>query len=206
MAAVPRELLPALEEEGLEAAAPGRLGDRLDRVDGILAHLPDLSAIVSDVVAALHPLAAEPGYDISHSQPRWRSRIFVSFPERDDEVGALRLAESVVHEAMHLHLTNEEARTPLVAKSLEHSYSPWRGTARAVGGVLHGMFVFVCIRTFLSRLEASSALGTDAIRHLRGRMECINLEVHAVDVEGLVTSMTPYGVSQIRAWARQGTT
>ena len=137
MAAVPRELLPALEEEGLEAAAPGRLGDRLDRVDGILAHLPDLSAIVSDVVAALHPLAAEPGYDISHSQPRWRSRIFVSFPERDDEVGALRLAESVVHEAMHLHLTNEEARTPLVAKSLEHSYSPWRGTARAVGGVGH---------------------------------------------------------------------
>jgi hypothetical protein len=66
---------------------------------------PSLAAICAQLVEEIHLLQSEPGYDVSHSEPRWRRRIFVSIPDRADGVGALRLAENIIHEAMHLQLT-----------------------------------------------------------------------------------------------------
>ena len=86
----------------------------VDAAAGWIGTAPTLEAIAATVVLNMHLLIADPGYDTSHSEPRWRSTIFVSIPERSDGVGALRLAESIIHEAMHLHLTNAEAFAPLV--------------------------------------------------------------------------------------------
>lgn len=204
LTAVPRDMFNALKEEELVADSSVGLEDRLNAVDNLLAGSPDLAAVVSATVVAIHPLSAPPGYDVSHSQPKWRDRIFVSFPERDDEVGALRLAESVVHEAMHLHLTNEEARTPFVATMSDTAYSPWRGTARAVQGVLHGVFVFSCIHFFLSTVKRCGHLSQNGHKHLRGRLDDIEREISEVDYWALQAALTPEGVVHLRSWCGMG--
>ena len=152
------------------------------------------------MVAAIHPLSAAPGFDVSHSQPKWPDKIFVSFPERDDELGRLRLAESIVHEAMHLHLTMEELRYPLVAKSERELYSPWQATLRPAQGVLHGLFVFYCIKCFLSRIEAEGSLVEDARRHIFRRLLDIELEIVAVDLPALTEALTPRGAALVQTW------
>ena len=200
LAPVPAEVAAALRAEGLEAAPSDGLEGRLDAVAGLVGLSPELAAIVLATVATVHPLFADPGFDVSHSQPRWRDRIFVSFPERNDEVGALRLAESVVHEAMHLHLTNEEAETPLVAVWSAEGYSPWRGTRRSAQGVLHGVFVFSCIRAFLSSTARYARPGGWARRHIEGRLEDIARELAEVDVAGLAEALTTRGIALLLGW------
>lgn len=202
LAPVPAEIIAALRFEGLEAGPLLGLAGRLDVVDGLVALSPELAAIVSAAVATVHPLAAEPGYDVSHSQPKWHDRIFVSFPERDDEVGALRLAESVVHEAMHLHLTTEEAVTPLVAVWSAIAYSPWRGTTRSAQGVLHGVFVFSCIRAFLLLADRHARPGGRARGHISGRLKDIAQELADVDVPCLVEALTPRGAALLQGWLK----
>ncbi|WP_367158798.1 HEXXH motif-containing putative peptide modification protein [Mesorhizobium sp.] len=199
---MPSNLLSALHGEGLRPASVDGVAGRLEAVDSLLRQVPDLARIVSRNVRSIHPLAAEPGYDVSHSQPRWRARIFVSFPERQDQIGELRLAESVVHEAMHLHLTNEESRIAFVARSSDTLYSPWMGTLRSVQGVLHGLFVFYCIGTFLLRVTENRLLADDACRYIRGRLADIRQEIFEVDFAALEGALTPHGVAQMRLWTR----
>lgn len=200
---VPARLLSALHSEGLQAASVNGLAVRLEPVDNLLRRVPDLARIVSRTVRAIHPLAAEPGYDVSHSQPRWRARIFVSFPERQDEIGDLRLAENVVHEAMHLLLTNEESRVAFIARSTDTLYSPWMGTIRPVQGVLHGLFVFYCISAFLLRVTENRSLADDACRYVRGRLADIRQEILEVDSAALEGALTSHGVGQMRHWTQE---
>ncbi|WP_365988317.1 HEXXH motif-containing putative peptide modification protein [Mesorhizobium sp.] len=199
---MPSNLLPILRSEGLRPAAVNGGAARLEAVDNLLRQVPDLARIVSRAVRSIHPLAAEPGYDVSHSQPIWRARIFVSFPERQDEIGELRLAESVVHEAMHLHLTNEESRFAFVARSTDTLYSPWMGTLRPVQGVLHGLFVFYCISTFLRRVTENRLVADDAWRYISGRLADIREEILEIDWAALESALTAHGVAQMRLWNR----
>jgi len=90
--------------------------------------------------------------DVSYSHPDIPYTIFVSVCEDDSLVSSLRVAESIIHEAMHLKLTLIESIAPLVkpdANSLY--YSPWRDENRPAQGVLHGMFVFRAILDFHER-------------------------------------------------------
>ena len=155
------------------------------------------------LVRNIHPLAAEPGYDVSHSQPRWREAIFVSCPERGDDIGAIRLAESVVHEAMHLHLTNEEERAPLVAVSRSMAHSPWRDTERPVRGVMHGLFVFTCIHRFLRTVAVATPLADGVRRYVGERIRTITEEVEQVDLGELSCSLTPRGRASVASWSRE---
>lgn len=197
---VPPDILFALKSEGLQAAPTDGLATRLGAVDQLLARVPDLSRIVSRSVGAIHALVAVAGYDVSHSQPKWRDRVFVSFPERQDAIGELRLAESVVHEAMHLHLTNEEARVAFVARPTDELYSPWMDTIRSVPGVLHGLFTFSCIAAFLLRLAQDGSFADDACRYLAGRLAEIRQEILEVESAALEDALTPHGVGQTRLW------
>jgi HEXXH motif-containing protein len=199
---VPSELLLALREEGLHTVSIDGLPAQLEAVDRLLKRVPDLAEIVSRTLAVIHPLAARPGYDISHSQPRWRDKIFVSFPERLDEIGSLRLAESVVHEAMHLHLTIEEERNTFIARSTETLYSPWKDTIRSAQGVLHGLFVFCCIGAFLSCVAENGSLTGSASKYLTSRLAKIRDEISEIDFAALEAALTPYGIRQIRRWTR----
>lgn len=158
-----------------------------------IAWVPSLAAIVATRVAAVHLLQAEPGYDVSHSEPHWEDRIFVSVPDRRDEVGALRLAESVIHEALHLHLTELEAITPLVGDHIGRLRSPWRPEPRSFGGVLHGAFVFAGLKAYLDAVTAPSE--SAAGHHLDRRRAEIHEELAQVDLAGLKAGLTEPGAA-----------
>jgi HEXXH motif-containing protein len=157
----------------------------------VIAWVPSLAAIVATRVAVVHLLRANPGYDVSHSEPRWRDRIFVSVPARHDEVGALRLAEGIIHEALHLHLTELEEISPLVRDLTGTLASPWRPEPRSYGGVLHGAFVFVGLRAYFDIVTAPS--GSCASHHLDKRRAEIAMELAEVDLVALKAGLTASG-------------
>jgi HEXXH motif-containing protein len=158
-----------------------------------IARAPSLAAIVATRVAAVHLLHAEPGYDVSHSEPHWGDRIFVSVPDRRDEVGTLRLAEGVIHEALHLHLTELEAITPLVRDQTGRMASPWRPESRSFGGVLHGAFVFMGLKAYFDGVTAPSV--PVAGRHLDQRRTEIAEELSQVDLAILRAALTEPGAA-----------
>lgn len=161
----------------------------------LIEGVPSLAAIVAMRVVAVHLLRADPGYDVSHSEPQWRDRIFVSVPDRDDEVGALRLAEGVIHEALHLHLTELEAISPLVRDLTGTLASPWRPEPRSYGGVLHGAFVFVGLKAYFEIVTApkKSHIG----QHLDQRRAEIDDELAEVDLVALNAGLTASGAALI---------
>lgn len=169
----------------------------------LIAEVPDLHGAVRAAVMHVHPIDAPPGYDVSHSEPRWRTTVFVSIPERADTVGRMRLAESIVHEGMHLLLTTWELAGAFVADERVKLHSPWRGTARPAQGVLHGTFVFLCIAAFLSRLPGSG-LSLSGRDHVARRLEEISAELDEVDMDGLRSVMTPRGTSHLDRWTGLG--
>lgn len=189
-------------DAGLDPFAGGitaEMSELFELAAGLIAQVPDLHRVVATVVQDVYPLRAAPGYDVSHSEPRWRSSIFVSVPERDDVVGVLRLAESIVHESMHLLLTNWEAEGAFVAEGGAPQYSPWRKTARPVQGVLHGTFVFACISAFFSRLLAPR-LGHAGSVHVARRLDDISADLAAVDFCRLRSALTPRGATALDRW------
>lgn len=123
-----------------------------------IALVPSLHATITAYLRSLHVLQA-PGvnFDVSHSDPEVPFSIFVSVPppERD---GTLRLAESILHECMHLQLTMVEAVLPLVSEESATAFSPWRRGSRPLRGVLHGLYVFSVIDTFFQYLDGNGFL------------------------------------------------
>lgn len=199
---VPADLASHLRAAGLDPAPPGMVRDASDLFEqaaGLIARVPDLQHAIAAVVGHVHALEAPPGYDVSHSEPRWRTTVFVSIPERNDAVGALRLAESITHEAMHLLLTDWEAEGAFVADAEATLHSPWRRTERPAQGVLHGTFVFVCIQAFFSRLSAFG-LGPAGTEHVKCRLREIADELDAVDLPSLRSVLTSRGQAFLEGW------
>jgi HEXXH motif-containing protein len=161
---------------------------------------PSLAATIVRVVDDIHLLRAASAYDVSHSEPRWRRRIFVSVPERSDELGELRLAESVVHEAMHLHLTNSEAAEPLVTEFRRTMKSPWRAEPRSYQGVLHGLFVFTCLETYFCGISSIIGNRGAAALHLKKRLDEIRGEVAGLNIRELSGGLTSAGVDLAWKW------
>jgi len=197
---VPINLTPVIKGDGLRAGSINALKHLMVPAQKWLAEVPELESLVLQVVRDIHPLTAEPGYDTSHSQPQWRETIFVSCPERRDDIGALRLTESIVHEAMHLHLTNVEELSPLVAVGSRMAHSPWRNTDRPVQGVLHGLFVFACIHRFLQMLTTAVPLADDVQGHITRRLDTIIEEMAQISIEDLSCGLTPMGQAVAALW------
>jgi len=130
----------------------------LEAATTLLARIPGLDDLLIPLVRTIHILSADPGYDISHSDPDLPFSIFVSLPEPSAADGVARLAESVLHEALHLQLTLIEAHGPLVAEPQRESYSPWKMQPRPFGGLLHGLYVFGGISQALADLAPQSAM------------------------------------------------
>jgi HEXXH motif-containing protein len=185
------EIKSRLAREGL---VPGEVNGGMPffvAASDAIEQVSDLAEIIMARVAHIHILESPPGYDISHSEPFWPNRIFVSIPERPDQVGALRLAESIIHEAMHLHLTFFELKTPLVRDLIGQIQSPWRKAPRPYGGVLHGLFVFVCLREYFIRIaNAPDAAGG---RHLHQRVDEIDADINQIEFEQLAPGLTDAG-------------
>lgn len=170
-----------------------------------IARVRELAPILPAVVSKIHLIAAQPGYDVSHSEPRWRSSIFVSIPDRGGEIGALRLAESVVHEAMHLQLTNREQLQRLVALKEGATRSPWRDEPRSYEGVLHGLYVFSCLAAFFRTLLSERALSDAGRRHAAQRVCEIAQEVESIDFAALAAGLTDAGAVLMQRCRRVAT-
>ena len=127
----------------------------------LIASVPSLHATVAQYLRSLHILEA-PGvdYDVSHSDPCVPLSIFASFPPGEGR-GRLRLAESIIHECMHLQLTIAETVLPLVEAPEVRFFSPWRQTLRPVTGVLHGLYVFAVVHEFFRVLSRTGFLTSD---------------------------------------------
>jgi HEXXH motif-containing protein len=199
------EIAAHVEPGGLQIASVHSVDRALfEKAAKAIAWAPSLAAVAATRVGAIHLLRAEPGYDVSHSEPRWPDRIFVSVPDRPDEVGVLRLAESVVHEALHLHLTELETICPLVRDAAGTLPSPWRLEPRGYGGVLHGAFVFVGLKAYFDIVTEPSE--SRAGRHLDQRRGQIAQELAQVDPAALALGLTDAGAELIaRLFARDAT-
>jgi HEXXH motif-containing protein len=178
---VPAQALPPL-------AATEKLGAALK----VLQALPELWHCLHLLVQSIQVLRQDdPETDASFSHPDIPFTIFVTLCPDMAPVSNLRVAESILHEAMHLKLTLIEGVLPLVApNSTATYYSPWRNEARPLRGVLHGMFVF---RAVLDGYAALLPGCTDAAerRFMAGRVGEIRAELALLrdfgDCEGLTS-------------------
>jgi len=116
--------------------------------------------------------------DISYSHPKIPFSIFVSVCQDSSPLSSLRVAESILHEAMHLKLTLLENVVQLVKPNTGNLFfSPWRDEKRPAQGVLHGLFVFRAILDFFGELgnNPNSEIMTN---HLNNRNEQIAHEIN----------------------------
>jgi len=147
----------------------------------ILTTLPTLHGTVAKLVRVCHLIKpADDDYDVSYSDPQVSFSIFVSVPQRRRTNDTLRMAESIVHEAMHLQLTLIEQAIPLIQPSDERYFSPWKGAYRSPQGVLHALYVFRVIAQYLERLLELPGWSLSSIDHMSHRRREIALQVHEI--------------------------
>jgi HEXXH motif-containing protein len=166
----------------------------LGRAADFIGAAPELESVVRRCVHEIILLQSpDNAYDISHSEPRWATRIFISIPA-PSTVGELRVAEAIVHEAMHLNLTFFERNMQLVARP-KLLPSPWKTELRPASGVLHGLYVFVCIYRFFEHVSQQVPLDDQGHCHVEKRFAEIWAEIDSIDRSALLDCLTPDGVS-----------
>ncbi len=140
-----------------------------DAID-VLAQVPTLQKTAATLVQTCHILKPEDdAYDVSHSDPLVPFSIFVSVPQKRDLVDSLRVAESLVHETMHLQLTLIERLQPLVNASSQTYFSPWKNTHRSPQAILHALYVFRVLDSFFERQLALPGWPVASVAHMRAR-------------------------------------
>jgi len=129
---------------------------KLDDAMRFLDAVPNLVDCVAQLVRVIGILKSPSlEEDVSYSHPEVPFSIFVSVCNERSTDASARVAESILHEAMHLRLS-------LIQKTVEflgpgrhgevQYFSPWRQGERPANGVLHGIFVFRAILEFFLRL------------------------------------------------------
>ncbi len=149
----------------------------------VLVHfVPSLGVTVARLVRSIHVLRAPgPEYDVSHSDPEVPFSIFLSIPAASSPNSAIRVAESLIHEAMHLQLTLVESVIPLTTVSGERFYSPWLKKPRPANGILHGLYVFRAIDEWFQSLLCCGVGDENAERHIVRRREPIADEINTLN-------------------------
>lgn len=148
---------------------------------------------VETLVRSIHCIrAVGPGYDCSHSEPSIPFSVFVSVPLGEPDV-EVRLAESLLHEAMHLQLTLVERHAPIVGTAGGMGWSPWQRSERPVQGLLHGLYVFTAVAGWLGRLAASPYAPAGAAGYAARRLYEIGRELDEVAALATHPDLTAFG-------------
>jgi len=148
----------------------------------LLTSIPTLHHTIAKLVRVCHLIKPEhDDYDVSYSDPQVPFSIFVSVPQRRGPNDALRVAESIVHEAMHLQLTLIEQATPLVYPSDAQYFSPWKGAYRSPQGVVHALYVFRVIDQYLEGLLAFPGWSLSSVDHMSHRRRDIASQVREIE-------------------------
>lgn len=155
-----------LEEHGLtllpfEESNFPIITHKINAALGIFQSIPLVHSFISKIVKSIQILCSDNAEtDISYSHPDIPFSIFFSLCEDKSDIADIRVAESILHEAMHLKLTLIEHIIPLVKPySKEVYFSPWRSENRPIRGVLHGLFVFRAIYDFYILLQKKNPSG-----------------------------------------------
>jgi HEXXH motif-containing protein len=121
--------------------------------------------------------------------------IFVSLPLAGARHGALRLAEAVLHETMHLQLSLIERIAPAIRSNDAQLYSPWLQTMRPVQSILHGLYVFAVIDAAHGELanRRRQSLTPDEVLYFAGRRKDIEQAILQVSAVRESTELTPFG-------------
>lgn len=165
----------------------------------IVSQVPSLIRTVTALVRSLHVIEPEDAdYDVSFSEPDVPFSIFVSVPRKRTANDALRVAEAIVHEAMHLQLTQIECVSRLVSSADGRYFSPWRGEHRNAGGVLHGLYVFHVIHRFLDRLASIGSSPENRLQYVRVRQLEIANQIDAIRSLQDGTELTAAGLTLVR--------
>ena len=144
----------------------------------VLSAVPSVLPTICSLVRALHLIdPKDDEVDVSFSKPGLPFSVFVSVPRPNGVAGTLRVAEALLHEAMHLQLTLVEAVVPLVRPTELTYFSPWRNEYRTARGVLHALYVFRVIDAFLAAAP-SEAFSWD---HETERRISIATQVRQID-------------------------
>lgn len=179
-----KQIAERWQDVGIELAAEADICNPripkalLEAFDLVRTVLP-LYGTVAGVCRSLHLLTPSgQGFDTSYSDPLLPFSMFVSCPEDSESDRVERLAENLVHEALHLQLTLVERNRPLVldTPSEESYFSPWKNAWRDVHGVIHAVYVFSNLRHFWSRVAAEESKSS---AFARSRVEAIGQEIDA---------------------------
>ena len=157
-----------------ESGAVDCIGDAMS----ILGRVPILRDTILQLVKVIHIVRSQgDDYDVSHSDPQVPFSIFVSVPCRRLPYHSVRVAESILHEAMHLQLTLVEKAVPLVRPSDDRFWSPWKGPNRTPNGILHGLYVFRVIDEFFECLILRGVRDEDSKHQISDRRRQIASEI-----------------------------
>lgn len=193
------------EENGLELLSEDEIEKsgtllKLSKAISVLHLIEPAYECITDLVCTIQVLRQpEPEVDLSYSHPQIPFSIFLSVCEDDSTISNLRVAESILHEAMHLKLTLIENTVPLL-KPNDHSvyYSPWREDERPVGGVLHGLFVFKAILEFYKELYKTKKL-LEADHYINTRNSQVKKEIAQLKDFEASSGLTSAGASLARS-------
>jgi HEXXH motif-containing protein len=150
----------------------------------MLGKVEGVQACMTLLVRCIQVLKQEdPEIDISYSHPDIPFTIFVTVCEDLDTISSFRVAESILHEAMHLKLTLIEGVVPLIKEDARGKFfSPWRDELRPARGVLHGMFVFRAVGEYCGEVEEKWDAKVNL--YLRHR---------TADIQAALSQLIPFG-------------
>lgn len=176
-----KELADAWKSMGLQLAKECDLENNMF-LDTLLESLVliqekrEIQATVAAMCRSLHPLiSSDCDVDISFSDPALPFSVFVSCPAPHAKYSVERLAEGIIHEALHLQLSLFEKAEPLIIHNSDNTliYSPWKGEGRTLRGLVHGIYVFGNLREFW----------TDVIRRRPKSLEFGKARISAIEAE-----------------------
>lgn len=160
----------------------------------IINQVPTLMRTVAALVRSLHVIRpADEDHDVSFSEPHVPFSIFVSVPETRIANDALRVAEAIVHEAMHLQLTHIEQQVPLTFPTSTKYYSPWRGEYRNSQGILHALYVFRVITKVLELVCSIRSCHDDWRDHVQKRCSDTRMKIREIQSFQHCLELTPAG-------------
>src|ERR1043165_810486 len=166
----------------------------------VMRLIPTLFTTVAALVRSVHVL--DPGddaYDVSFSEPQIPFSIFVSVPRAGSITSPMRVAEAIVHEAMHLQLTLIEQVAPLVLLNENKYFSPWKGEYRPSQSILHALYVFRVIHVFLGLLMSSPLFHGARAEYISNRYRQIAVEMPQIRLFKDSPDLTPDGFKFVRS-------
>jgi len=162
------------------------------------AIVPTLAPTICCLIRSLHLMdPKDDNVDVSFSDPDLPFSAFVSIPGPNAKNGPLRIAEAMLHEAMHLELTLIERLIPLVKPTATTYYSPWRVEYRSPLGVLHALYVFRAIDSFLGALLVDGPDSVDARDYRTTRLTMIGKQLNEVEGFAACEHLTADGAALV---------